>query len=68
MYGRVMGLFDRFTRKPTAPPPPLAPLVALPVSAQIASFDVTDAVGTLALDASTPVSYTHLTLPTRDLV
>ncbi len=52
-----MGLFDRFTRKPTAPPPPLAPLVALPVSAQIASFDVTDAVGTLVLDASTRLRF-----------
>lgn len=51
-----MGLFDRFTRKPTAPPPPL-PNLALPASARIASFDVTDAVGSLMLDAATRVRF-----------
>ncbi|MCC6898060.1 MAG: hypothetical protein IT377_03745 [Polyangiaceae bacterium] len=52
-----MGLFDRFTRKPTAPPPPMGPLVALPASATIASFDVTDAVGTLKVDAATTLRF-----------
>ncbi len=52
-----MGLFDRFTRKPTAPPPPMGPLVALPASATITSFDVTDAVGTLTVDAATTLRF-----------
>lgn len=51
-----MGLFDRFTRKPTAPPPAL-PAISTPVSAQVVSFDVTDAVGNLMIDATTRVRF-----------
>lgn len=54
--GRAMGLFDRFTRKPTAPPPPL-PALALPASARVVSYDVADAVGYLATDTGTRVRF-----------
>ena len=52
-----MGLFDRFSRKPTAPPPAMLPPLDLPVAARIVSFDVTDAVGSLMLDASSRIRF-----------
>jgi len=52
-----MGLFDRFGRKPTAAPLPALPEIALPAAASVVKYDVTDAVGSLMVDANTRIRF-----------